>query len=135
MPVNSAYYTNIKETCPEKVRFVGKEKFPKKLMGVAVYDRGMSEPLFRTSEAVAINTSIYINQCLEKRLLPFIHKYNGDLASSHYSKLDGRVNYVDKKSNPPNVPQAQPNDQLKTFGDIWFKRFTREVGKLQQSKS
>ena len=82
-------------------------------------------------------------KCLEKRLLPFIHKYNGDLnylfwqdlASSHYSKLDGRVNYVDKESNPPNVPQAQPIDQLKTFGVIWFKRFTREVGKLQQSKS
>ena len=47
-------------------------------MWIAVSDRGMSEPLFRTSKAVAINTSIYVNECLEKRLL-FIHNYRGDL--------------------------------------------------------
>ncbi|XP_065643078.1 uncharacterized protein LOC136074667 [Hydra vulgaris] len=122
MPANSGYYTNNKNTCPESVRFIGKEKFPKKLlMWIAISDRGMSEPLFRTSKAVAINSSIYINECLEKRLLPFIHKYLGDfnylfwpdLASSHYSKdslnwMDQYVYYVDKESNPPNVPQARP---------------------------
>ena len=67
----------------------------------------------------------FVNKCLEKRLLPFIHKYHGsfnylfwpDLASSHYSKdslncMDEYVNYVDKKSNPPNVAQARP---IKTF--------------------
>ncbi|XP_065660384.1 uncharacterized protein LOC136084198 [Hydra vulgaris] len=111
-----------KKTCPESVRFIGKEKFPKKLlMWIAISDRGMSEPLFRTSKAVAINSSIYINECLEKRLLPFIHKYHGDfnylfwpdLASSHYSKaslnwIDQYVYYVDKESNLPNVPQARP---------------------------
>ncbi|XP_065650579.1 uncharacterized protein LOC136078717 [Hydra vulgaris] len=123
MPGNSGYYTNNKKTCPESVRFIGKEKFPKKLlMWIAISDRGMSEPLFRTSKAVAINSSIYINEYLEKRLLPFIHKYHGDfnylfwpdLASFHYSKdslnwmdqLD--VYYVDKESNPPNVPRARP---------------------------
>ncbi|XP_065667819.1 uncharacterized protein LOC136088090 [Hydra vulgaris] len=122
MPGNSGYYTNNKKTCPESVRFIGKKKFPKKLlMWIAISGRGMSEPLFRTSKAVAINSSIYINECLEKRLFPFIHKYHGDfnylfwpdLASSHYSKdilnwMDQYVYYVDKESNPPNVPQAQP---------------------------
>ncbi|XP_065642408.1 uncharacterized protein LOC136074037 [Hydra vulgaris] len=121
MPGNSGYYTNNKKTCPESVRFIGKEKYPKILMWIAISDRGMSEPLFRTSKAVAINSSIYINECLEKRLLPFIHKYYGDfnylfwpdLASSHYSKdslnwMDQYVYYVDKESNPPNVPHAQP---------------------------
>ncbi|XP_065674095.1 uncharacterized protein LOC136091039 [Hydra vulgaris] len=119
---HSGYYTNNKKTCPESVRFIGKEKFPKKLlMWIAISDRGMSEPLFRTSKTVAINSTIYINECLEKRLLPFIHKYHGDfnylfwpdLASSHYSKdslnwMDQYVYYVDKESNPPNVPQARP---------------------------
>ncbi|XP_065650622.1 uncharacterized protein LOC136078752 [Hydra vulgaris] len=121
MPGNSVYYTNNKKTCPESVRFIGKEKFPKELlMWIAISDRGMSEPLFRTSKAVAINSSIYIIECLGKRLLPFIHKYHGDfnylfwpdLASSNYSKdtlnwMDQYVYYVDKESNPPNVPQAQ----------------------------
>ena len=81
----------------------------------------MSEPSLHTFTTVAINTSTYINECLEKQLLPFIHKYHDnfnylflqDLASSHYSKdslnwMDEYVNYVDKESNPPNVPQAQP---------------------------
>ncbi|XP_065662657.1 uncharacterized protein LOC136085293 [Hydra vulgaris] len=117
MPGNSGYYTNNKKACPESVRFIGKEKFPKKLlMWIAISDRGMSEPLFRTSKAVAINSSIYINECLEKRLLLFIHKYHGDfnylfwpdLASSHYSKdslnwMDQYEYYVDKESNPPNL--------------------------------
>ena len=57
----------VKETCPESVCFVRKEKLAKKLlMWIAVSDCGMSEPLFHTSTAVAINTSTYINECLEK---------------------------------------------------------------------
>jgi transposase len=122
MPGNAGYYTNCKNTCPEDVRFIGEEKFPKKLlMWIAISERGISKPLFRTSKSVAINSSIYISECLEARLLPFIHKYHGDfnylfwpdLASSHYSKesvawMNEYVNYVDKESNPPNVPQAKP---------------------------
>ena len=90
-------------------------------MWIAICDLGMSKPLFRTSTAAAINTSIYINECLEKPLLPFIHKYYGnfnylfwpDLASYHYSIdslnwMDKYVNKVDKKSNSPNAPQPLP---------------------------
>ena len=138
MPGNSGYYTNNKKTCPESVHFIGKEKFPKKLlMWIAISDRGMSEPLFRTSKAVAINSSIYINECLEKRLLPFIHKYHGDfnylfwpdLASSHYSKdslnwMDQYVYYVDKESNPPNVPQARPIENF--WGHLAQKVYERD---------
>ena len=149
---NSGYYTNNKKTCPESVRFIGKEKFPKKLlMWIAISDRAMSEPLFCTSKAVAINSSIYINECLEKRLLPFIHKYHGDfnylfwpdLASSHYSK--DSLNWMDTywsiqfRELLPLIKNTIPqmclkHDQLKIFGDIWHRRFTREIGKLQQSK-
>ena len=88
-------------------------------MWVAVSDSGMSEPLLRTSKAVAINISIYINEYLEKRLFPFTHKYHGDfnylfwpeLASSHYSKdslnwMDENVSYVDEESNSLIVPIA-----------------------------
>ena len=79
MPGNSGYYTNIKRNIPRSVCFVGKEKFLKKLlMWIAISDCGMSKPLFHISKAVAINTSIYINQCLGKRL-PFILKYYSDL--------------------------------------------------------
>ena len=122
MPGNAGYYTNDKSTCPDSVRFAGKEKFPKKvLVWIAISDRGMSKPLFRPSKSVAINSSIYIDECLNKRLLPFIHEYHKDLdyvfwpdlASAHYSMesttwMNENVNYVTKDINPPNVPQARP---------------------------
>ena len=57
----------------------------------------------------------------EKKLLPFIYEYHGDLnyifwpdlASAHYSSMtvqwmQENVNFVEKKLNPPNVPQARP---------------------------
>ena len=96
-------------------------------MCVAVFDCGMSEPLFRTFKAVAINTSIYINECLEKRLLLFIHKYNGnfnylfwpEFASSHYSK--DSLNWMDESivlmRNPTHQMRLKHN-RLRTFGDI-----------------
>ena len=122
MPGNAGYYTKGKSTCPESVRFAGKEKFPKKLLTwIAISDRGISEPLFRRTKSVAIKSAIYIDECLEQRLLPFIHEYHPDFnyifwpdfASAHYSKettiwLDENVNYVAKEINPPNVPQARP---------------------------
>ena len=92
MPGNFGYNTNIKETCQECVQFVRKEKFLKKLlMWITVSDCGVSEPLFRTSKAVAINTSIYINKCLEKQLLPFLHKYHRDFNYLFWIKPDRRL--------------------------------------------
>ena len=56
-----------KEKCPEYVRFDGKEKFPKKvLMWVAISERGMFKPLFRSSKSTAICSNVYIQECLEK---------------------------------------------------------------------
>ena len=85
---NSGYYTTIKETsCKQlqlrKCSLCKKREISEKINNVektfAASDRDMSEPLFRISTAVAFNTSIYINECLEKQLLPFIHKYHGEL--------------------------------------------------------
>ncbi len=122
MPGNVRYYTNDKSECPDSVRFLGKEKYPKKLLvWIAISNKGMSKPLFRPQGSVAIKTPIYINECLKKRLLPFIKKYHqdsnylfwSDLASAHYSNLTIRwmnenINFVDKDCNPPNIPQARP---------------------------
>jgi hypothetical protein len=121
MPGNTGYYTMDKSTCPDSVRFAGKDKFPKKmLVWIAISDRGISKPLFRLSKSLAIKSDIYIDECLEQRLLPFIHEYHADfnyvfwpdLASAHYSNatiawMDEYVNYVAKDINPPNVPQAR----------------------------
>jgi hypothetical protein len=122
MPGNAGYYSNDKSKCPENVRFAGKEKFPNKiLVWIAISERGMSTPFFRPQKSVAIKSPIYIAECLEKRLLPFIHKHHPDfnymfwpdLASAHYSSetiawMEKNVNFVAKATKPPNVPQARP---------------------------
>jgi transposase len=70
----------------------------------------------------AINSHIYIEECLNKTLINFIDKYHSDgndifwpdLASSHYSNATQaeyvrlNIKVVPKSSNPPNVPQLRP---------------------------
>ena len=74
--------------------FTEMKNFLKKiLMWIAISNRGMSKPLFRPFKSVAINSNIYINECLSPRLLPFIQKHHSDfnylflpdLAGAHYS--------------------------------------------------
>ena len=122
MPGTAGYYSNNKDTCPEKVRFAGQQKFPPKiLVWAAILERGISQVLIRPQKSPAIDADIYIAECLEKRLLPFLHRYHGDfnyifwpdLASAHYAKdtvtwMNENVNFVAKNINPPNIPQARP---------------------------
>lgn len=81
----------------------------------------ISKPLFHPSKTEAVNSKIYTNEFLVKRLLPFIRNnypdsdyiYWPDLIGFHYSKLtvawmDENVKFVSKRFKPPNVPQAQP---------------------------
>jgi hypothetical protein len=88
----------------------------------------MSKPLIRPAKSEAINSDIYINECLNERLLPFIHKYHQDmnyifwpdLASAHYSKatlewMKQNVNYVAKRLNSPNVLQARPIENFRDW--------------------
>lgn len=122
MPGNLGYYTDDKDSCPDSVRFKGQDKFPRKtLVWVAISERGISKPLVRKSKACAIDRTIYIEECLQKRLLPFIHEHHPDfnyvfwpdLARAHYANdtqawMEENINFVAKSSNPPNVPQARP---------------------------
>lgn len=78
------------------------------------------QPFFSTG---TINANIYLTECLQKRLLPFIrdHKLRKlptifwpDLATSHYSKTvlnwlaEKEIKFVPKDMNPPNCPQLRP---------------------------
>ena len=69
---------------------------------------------------------MYLNECIRKRLLPFIKHYHkgdnilfwSDLASLHYSKqlhdflMIKQINSVQRQQNPPNVPQARPIETI-----------------------
>ena len=60
MEGNNNYCKNDKSNCPDSVRFVGKEKFPPKVMvWAAICKCGVSNPLIRRSKSEpSIRTSI-----------------------------------------------------------------------------
>ena len=87
--------------------------------------RGISEP-YIVKSGNAINQFIYRDECLSKRLLPFIKQFHSDdnyvfwpdLASSHYAEasldfmIENSINHVDKFDNPANLPEARPIEDL-----------------------
>jgi hypothetical protein len=86
----------------------------------------MSIPYFRPSKSVAVNTKIYINESLQPRLLPFIHKHHSDLnfqfmhdlAGAHYSietftLMRENLPFVNNTTNHQNVPQARQKENLR----------------------
>ena len=79
MQGNDIFYTNDKSKCPDNVRFAGKEKYPGKVMvWVAICKCGVSKPLIRRSKTEAVDSDIYIKECLKKRILPFIREHHQD---------------------------------------------------------
>ena len=95
-------------------------KFPKKYLVWQAMDEigNVSEPYISMG---TMNQHVYLNECLKKRLLPFILKHHEisdilfwpDLATCHYANtvkeylVSKNVDFVQKTENPPNVPQAR----------------------------
>ena len=90
----------------------------KEMIWVAISNHDISKPLFRPSKSEAVDSDIYINECLEKRLLPFILEHHPDsnyifwpdLAGCHYSKqkvawIGENANILPKNINSLNVPR------------------------------
>jgi hypothetical protein len=124
---NSArYYTNDKSKLIVDVSFIKKNNYPKnKLMWGAISNRGMPIPYFRPFKSVAVNTEIYINECLKPRLLPFIHKHHSDfnfqfvhdLTRFHLSietiaKMKENLPFFDNTIHPQNVLQVRLIENL-----------------------
>ena len=65
--------------CLDSAYFAGKEKYPnKEMVWIVISNRGISKQLFRPSKSEAVNSDIYINDCLEKCLIPFILEHHSD---------------------------------------------------------
>ena len=81
----------------------------------------MSNPYFVPS-GLGINQYVYLEECIRKRLIPFINANHTDskylfwpdLARSHYATSviefmeQNGIKYVKKHDNPPNVPECRP---------------------------
>ena len=112
---------------PNSIKFRTESKYPFKYMvWIAISPKGRSTYFIKESKG-AVNSELYIRECLEKRLIPFIEKHYPDgnyifwpdLASSHNSKatqdfMTARgIKFVPKELNPPNVPN------LRSIENFW----------------
>jgi len=118
---NNFYSSNVSET-PASVKYDPRSKFENKLLVWMCWsNKGVSKPYFVPS-GTAINQNIYLKECLIDKCIPFIESFHSDgqyvfwpdLASSHYANSvtnylrDKKVKFVEKRDNPPNVPECRP---------------------------
>jgi hypothetical protein len=120
MPNSARYYTDDKSKLLGDVSFIKKNNYPKKkLMWEAISNRGMSIPYFRPSRSLSVNIEIYINECLQPGLLPYINKHHShlnfqflhDLAVAHFSMgtnalMSENLPFVNNTIHPQNVLQV-----------------------------
>jgi len=94
-------------------------------MWEAISNRGMPIPYSRKSKSVAVNTKIYINEFLQPRFLPFIHKHHSgfnfqfvhDLTGAHLSieiiaRMKENLPFLNNTTNHQNVPQVILEENL-----------------------
>ena len=123
---NRGYYTSEKEKTPPEIKFKRTQKYEQNvLVWIAVSTNGISTPFFAKQQPT-INETTYLNECIIKRLMPFINNHHSkdnvlfwpDLASSHYSNSVTRyfdqngIQFVSKNFNPQNCPQSRPIETL-----------------------
>lgn len=119
---NNTYYTSDINLTPASVKYRPRRKFePKCLVWIAMSAKGVSEP-FICPSGMAINQHVYLEECIESKLVLFINMHHSksnyvfwpDLASSHYADkvldflIENRINHVDKVDNPANLPECRP---------------------------
>ena len=92
---NRFYYSTDPEETPIHIRFKQKKKFePKLMIWMVMSSKGVSEIYIHESNQ-AVRQEIYLDECIEKRLIPFIrnhyHDQNfifwPDLAKAHYANI------------------------------------------------
>lgn len=134
LPGQQYYYQTKEIHVSNKFKYIKTEKFaPKILVWQAICSCGLKSSLFVTNKI--LTSDIYIKECLEKRLLPFIRKHKTqtifwpDLAAIHYAKKvikwfdDNNIEFVPKHMNPPNCPEQRV---IETFWAIVKKNLIKE---------
>lgn len=124
---NRYYFTSGLLPVDDEKKYRPKTKFPQKLLvWVAISRKGHSQVYFRSQKQGAINAIVYKDECIKKRLIPFIKRnypnddyiFWPDLASSHYANSvtellrEQNIKFLAKDRNPPNVPQVRPIEKF-----------------------
>lgn len=145
LPGQKFYIATGRGDVPGRFKFVFADKFAKKAMiWQAICSCGLKTEPFVTSSTMT--SQVYIEECLEKRLLPFIHKHRGkvifwpDLASCHYSKVvlewyaANKVDFVPKLMNPPNCPEFRPIEKYWAISKQKLRRSGGAVKDMQKMR-
>ena len=142
---NAGYYSSDKSKCSDKVRFAGKEKYlTKVLIWITISAHVISKPLIRQSKSEAINSDIYINECLAKKATP-IHPQASSRLQLHFMArfgpsllLQANCGWTRTLTMSPShstLQMSHRHAQSKNVGSGWLKKCTREAGKPQASNS
>lgn len=137
------YVATIRGKVLDKWKYICVDKYAKKAMiWQGICTCGKKTRPFVTSSMM--NSDIYIEECLKKRVLPFIRqhrvpvKFWPDLASCHYSKktvefyLNNNIDFVPKDCNPPNCPQFRP---IEKFWAIVKAKLKKNAGIVENAKA
>jgi hypothetical protein len=118
---NNTYYTSNAKEAADHVYYKFKSKYESKILPwIANSKYSVTRPFFMQT-SLAINQEVYLEQCIKRRLMPFIAKYHSndnyvfwpDKASAYYDKRvvafydANKLNYVLKMRNLTNVPQCR----------------------------
>lgn len=107
------------ETLNASITTFASKKFPaKRMIWQAICECGKRSQRFVITGKM--NSQLYIDECLQKRLLPFLNEHDvpcifwPDLAPVHYSRAalqwfeDNNIQLVPKTANPASVPEDRP---------------------------
>ena len=116
---NAGFYLKV---APKNVKYKRKGKFERKiLVWVSISPHGTSQPSI-VPAGLAIDQTVCKNDCIIKRLIPFVNEHYSDgnylfwpdLASLHYARsvtnyLDEKsIHFVTKVDNLACVPELRP---------------------------
>lgn len=146
LPGQEFYTASGKGRVADIFKTIKLSKFPKKyLVWQAICTCGLKSGIFITTGT--INQDVYVQECLNKRLLPFLKQHNRpvlfwpDLASCHYGKKAiewyeaNNVVVVPKDHNPPNSPELRPIERYWALVKRNLKKTNKSMENEQQFKS
>ena len=119
---NDTFYSNDRNMTANDVKYYDKAKYEEKvLVWLSMSPAGLIQ-FYIVTIKMTVNQKVYLEECLKKRLLPFIKKYHKggkyvfwpDMDSSHYANLvqewlvKEKIPFIPKSMNVANVPEIRP---------------------------
>jgi len=126
---NDTFYSNDRNMTANDVKYYDKAKYEEKvLVWLSMSPAGLIQ-FYIVTIKMTVNQKVYLEECLKKRLLPFIKKYHKggkyvfwpDMDSSHYANLvqewlvKEKIPFIPKSMNVANVPEIRPIEDLLSF--------------------